>query len=113
MKNFIKMITRVFSFKKLDTLRRILKRKNAQIRLEREKYVAEKAINSILTSYIFYLAGKCGVIRIPKSEISSALGKYSVTAFSDGNDYVIEVCTCAADGEGDERGKAGRIRTVV
>ena len=106
MKKIFKLI---FNIKKIGAIRHLLGRKNMQIRAEREKYQAEKAVNSILTAYIFYLAAQYGVIRIPKVEISEALGKYTVAAYSDGDDYVIELKGVAECGEGDLRGKAGSI----
>ncbi len=69
----------------------IIKRKNDQIREEREKLRAEECANIILSAYFAILLSERGAVRIPKSEISRALGAYRVNASSDGNDYVIEV----------------------
>lgn len=110
MKNLFKVI---FKIKKFGAMRHLLSRKNIQIRAEREKYQAERAANSILTAYIFYLASQCGIIRIPKAEISAVLGKYAVVAYSDGDDYVIELKDGAILGEGDTGGKAGSLQTLV
>ena len=113
MKKIIKAILNVFNIRKVGAIRHVLKRKNAQIRAEREKYQAEKAANSILVAYIFYLVSQCGVIRIPKAEVSAALGKYEACAYSDGGDYVIELKNAAEAGEGATCGKAGSIQPLV
>lgn len=99
-------------FKRLCALRHVLKRKNIQIRYEREKYRAEKAMNSILTAYVFYLAAKYGNLRIPKAEISALLGKSDVLAYSDGDYYVIKVKNSIGSGEGETSGETGKISRV-
>ena len=100
-------------FKRLCAFRHVLKRKNVQIRCEREKYRAEKAMNSILTAYVFYLAARYGNLRIPKAEISDLLGKGEVLAYSDGENYVIEVKNSGASGEEETGGETGKISRVV
>ena len=78
-------------FGNIKSLREILKIKNSQIREERKKYEAQQAANVILSAYIALLVSKHGSVRIPKKEISEALGKYFVSASALGGDYVIEV----------------------
>lgn len=72
-------------------IRGILKGKNSQIKNEREKYDAERAANLILSAYLALLVSKRGEVRIPKKEISDALGRFFVTASALGDDYIIEV----------------------
>lgn len=78
-------------FNSMKAIRGILKRKNLQIRAEREKLEAERTANAILSAYIALLVSRRGVIKIPKKEISEALGRFSASAVSSGDDYVIEV----------------------
>ena len=106
MKRFFKML---FNTRRFGAIRHLIDRKNMQIRAEREKYQAERAVNSILTAYIFYLASKYGTLRIPRAEISSALGRHTVIAYSDGDDYVINVRDIVDSEEVDARGEAGDI----
>ena len=113
MENIVGKIFKKIKTKKIGAIRRLIARKNIQIRAEREKYQAERAANSILTAYILYLASQTGVIRIPRAEVSAALGKYSVTAYSEGDDYVIELKAADHDGEGELCGKAGNLQGMV
>lgn len=98
-------------FGKIKILRAILKRKNAQIRAEREKYAAERAANAIIAAYLALLVSKRGAVRVPKSEISDALGKFYVSASASGGDYVIEVGELPMSARGREAlgGKTGKI----
>lgn len=111
MKNIIKAI--IVYLKKLVALRHILKQKNLQILSEREKYQAEKAANSILSAYVFYLASERGVIRVPKAVVSDLLGKCEVIAYSEGGDYVIEAKRSVSFGKVETSGKAGQISGLV
>lgn len=97
--------------KKIKIIRGILKRKNAQLRDERQKYEAEKAANLILSAYVAVLAARCGELRIPKKEISEALGRFFVNASVSGDDYVIEVGehSSRSFGGGAGFGKTGRV----
>ena len=61
--------------KKINIIREILKRKNAQIRAERERALAAEVQNHIYASYILYLAASTGEARIKKSEIAKTVGK--------------------------------------
>ena len=90
--------------KKINIIREILRHKNSQIRLEREKTAAEQSMNIILSAYLAMLVDARGTVRIPKRQISEALGKYRVTASSDGESYIISVVPMSMD-IGDGRGK--------
>ena len=76
--------------KKIDIIRRILKRKNAQIREEREKYIAEKNKNYILATHLTLLTANKGEIRIPAKDIREAMGKYYMKARMDGDYFIIK-----------------------
>ena len=104
-----KVFNVIFNIRKFGAIRHLINRKNMQICAEREKFQAEKAANSILSAYVFYLASKYGIVRIPKAEISEAIGKHTVVAYSDGEDYVIGLKDIAASKEGGARGKTGDI----
>lgn len=78
-------------FNGMKVIRGILKRKNEQIRSEREKLESERVANAILSAYVALLVSRHGAVRIPKKEVSEALGKYFARASSHGDDYVIEV----------------------
>ncbi len=79
----------MFRFNRI--IKEILKRKNEQIKKEREKLRAQECANMIMSAYFTILLCERGAVRIPKSEISRVLGSYRVHASSDGDDYVIEV----------------------
>ena len=79
----------MFNFRKL--LRYYLKSKNSRIKKAIEAAEAAKCENRILSVYIALIASKYGVIKIPKKEISEALGRYGVLTSSDGDNYIIEV----------------------
>ena len=72
-------------------IRSILLRKNRQIKAVREIAAAQESMNVILSAYIAILADKKGTVTIPKCEVSEALGKYRVSAHSEGDNYVITV----------------------
>ena len=86
-------------FQKLKSIIYILRRKNQQIKEAVEKAGAAQSANVILSAYIAVLVDKHGAVRIPKKTISEALGKYKVTALSEGEDYVIEVSSVCESGE--------------
>ena len=77
---------RTFNF-----IRSVLLRKNRQLKAAREMVKAQESMNVILSAYIAILADRHGAVTIPKSAVSEALGKYRVSAHSDGENYVIEV----------------------
>lgn len=98
-------------FNSMKAIREILKRKNLQIRVEREKLEAERAANMILSAYIALLVSQRGSIKIPKKEVSEALGKFIACASSVGEDYVIEVGELPRHscGKGKRGGQTGNI----
>lgn len=75
--------------KKINIIRKILKRKNAQIGAEREKYIAEKNKNYILATFLTLLTENKGEIRIPKKDIRAIMGKYCMQAREEGEDFII------------------------
>jgi len=72
-------------------IRSIMLRKNRQIMLAREMAQAQESMNVILSAYIAILADERGTVIISKSRVSEALGKYRVSAHSEGDNYVISV----------------------
>lgn len=78
-------------FNYIKSIKKIIKRKNAQIRAEREKLEAAEAANRIYAAYIVWFASKHGEILIPKREISALLGKYRAEVSYTSDDYVINV----------------------
>jgi len=83
----------------------LLRRKNKQIRQERERADGCEQINRILTAYLAILLERRGSVRIPKAQIKEALGRYCSAVISSGNDYVITVSreeTEGSDGGGAE-----------
>ena len=77
----------------------IIRLKNCEIRAEREKNQALEITNTIISAYLSVLVEKLGSVRIPKREISAALGGFITTATADGDDYVIAVTKSDAAGE--------------
>ena len=69
----------------------IVRLKNKEIRSERERNQALEITNTIISAYLAVLVERLGSVRIPKSQISAALGGYVTTASADGDDYVITV----------------------
>ena len=98
-------------FQKIKIIRSILKRKNAQIRAEREKYIAEMAVNVILAAYLTLLVSKQGTVRLPRKEVREALGKFHVSFSASGEDYIIEAAELpmSARGKGALGGKTWKI----
>ena len=90
--------------KKFNIFKNILIKKNRQIREAEQRIRAEQSANVILSAYVAILGGKRGVTRIAKREVSEALGKYRVSAHSEGDDYVITVMGGDAQDGGDKRG---------
>ena len=90
---------------RMNLIAALLRRKNKQIRQEREKADGLEEINRILTAYLAILLEKRGSVRIPKAQIKEALGGYASAVISSGNDYVITVSreeTEVSDGGGAE-----------
>ncbi|MBQ4091513.1 MAG: hypothetical protein IJC64_04275 [Clostridia bacterium] len=77
--------------RKLHFLRNVLRAKNAQIKSARDMAEAQKSANVILSAYVAILAKRQGEVRIPKSAVSEALGRYRVSAEAQGDCYVITV----------------------
>ena len=98
-------------FNSFKVIRGIMKRKNLQLRAEREKYEAERAANVILSAYLALLVSRHGAVRVPKKEISGALGRFMARASVSGDDYVIEVGEVGAVGRGKDTrfGSTGKI----
>ena len=97
--------------KKINIRRSILKRKNAQVKQERQKYEAERAANVILSANVAIIAARYGEVRIPKKDISEALGRFFVNSSSSGDDYLIVAGEhSSSDGGGVvDFGKTGRV----
>lgn len=96
----------------MKAIKGILKRKNAQIRAEREKFEAERMTNSILAAYLFvFISELGGSAKIPKKSVSEALGRFAVNAYPSDDDYVIEVKELSAKPCGKDTGfgKAGKL----
>ena len=81
----------------------ILRVKNKELRAEREKNQALEITNTIISAYLSVLVERLGSVRIPKKEISAALGGYITRARAEGDDYVITVEK--EDAQGECRGK--------
>ena len=79
-----------FLYRILD-IRRIIKRKKAQIRAEREKLMAAETANRIYAAYILYCAAGEGAVRVPKDEIARTVGKYRADISASENEYIISV----------------------
>ena len=77
--------------KRMMLIAALIRRKNRQIRLEKEKNEGYAEINRILTAYLSLLIEKRGSVRVPKAQIKEALGRCSSAVVSSGNDYVITV----------------------
>ena len=69
----------------------LLKRKNKQIRLERERCRAMEETNKIISAYVGLLVAKCGVVEFPKALLADAIGKFSVSVCQNDGYYKINV----------------------
>jgi len=78
-------------FNYIKSIKKIIKRKNAQIRAEREKLEAAETANRIYAAYIVWFASKHGEVSVPKREISALLGKYRADVSYTSDDYIISV----------------------
>lgn len=79
----------MFNFTK--AIRGVLKRKNAQIRAEREMLLAANETNKILATYIMLLSSGQEVTKVSKVDVSKALSNYSAEIFSDEDNYIIKI----------------------
>ena len=84
-------------FDRILDIRRIIKRKNAQIRAEREKLAAAEVQNRIYASYILCLAANVGEARIKKSAIAEIVGKYRAEVSATADEYIINVREIGAE----------------
>ena len=84
-------------FSRIFDIKRIIKRKNAQIRAEREKFTAAQVQNHIYASYILCLAAGEGEVRISKAEIAETVGKYRADVSATEDEYIIRVKEIADD----------------
>ena len=78
-------------FIRIFDIRRIIKRKNAQLREEREKLLAAEAVNRILSTYLLCFIKETGEIRVSKNKISDEFGKYRVEVSASDEEYVMSV----------------------
>ena len=78
-------------FKFRRALKYLLKSKNSQIKTALDRAEAVSCENRILSAYIAFIASRYGVVRIPKKDISEALGRFGIITSSDKDDYIIEV----------------------
>ena len=99
-------------FKITKIIRSILKRKNLQIRAEREKLEAAEWANKILSAYIAVLA-EGSEVKVKKNDISRALTQVSIDVSCTDEYYIIrakantptaQINTCAPSVP--ERGEA-------
>ena len=79
----VKMVNKV--------IKHILRIKNRQIKLERERSHAAEEANRILSAYVAFLAGRTGEVRVPRAEIGRMLGKCNASVARSGEDYVISI----------------------
>ena len=77
----------------------IMSLKNREIKALKEQTQALEITNTIISAYLSVLVERLGGVRIPKREISAALGGFVTTAQSDGEDYVIKVEKLSPVGE--------------
>ena len=78
-------------FNLTKAIRGVLRRKNVQIRAEREKFLAERETNKILSAYIALLASGQEALRISKADVREALNSYGTDGSSDKDCYIIKV----------------------
>ncbi|MGM9644193.1 MAG: hypothetical protein ACI3X1_03810 [Eubacteriales bacterium] len=79
----------MFNFTK--AIRGVLRRKNAQIRAEREKFLAAHEANKILSAYIAVLASEQDAVKVSKADVRTALNRYCTDISSDKDCYIIKV----------------------
>lgn len=78
-------------FKKILDIRRVIKRKNEQLRGEREKLLAAEAANRILSNYLLCFVKKAGEVRVTKAEMTEIFGNYRADVSANDDEYVIKV----------------------
>ena len=76
-----------------------IRAKNKELRAEKERNQALEITNAIISAYLAILVEKLGSVRIPKKEVSLALGSFVTRASSDGEDYIITVEKSSFAGE--------------
>ena len=78
-------------YNRIFDIRRIIKRKNKQIREEREKLLAAEAVNRILSTYLLCFIKEAGEIHVAKNKISDEFGKYRVEVSASDEEYIMSV----------------------
>lgn len=94
----------MFNFTK--AIRWFLRHKNAQIRAEKEKFLAEHETNKILSAYIALLASKQESVKVSKADVRDALNRYSTEISSDNDYYIIKVNMSKDDSLGNGESRA-------
>lgn len=74
-----------------DRLSYIIEERNRLIKHYREKCEGLEEINTLIKTILFFLLCKNGETEIDKSELASALGKYSLKFRIDDSSYFISV----------------------
>ena len=82
-----------------DDFEAMLRLKNREIRNEREKTREKDITNLIISAYLSLLVERLGTFRVPKKEVSRALGSLVTVAACDGEDYLITVKKLTDTGE--------------
>ena len=83
--------------KRLGIIGNLLRYKNRQIKLERERAILGEEVNRILATYLALFISK-DEVRVSCEEISATLGKYRAVVSKEGEDYLIKVIPCVCDG---------------
>lgn len=88
--------------KRLGIIGNLLRYKNRQIKLERERAILGEEVNGILATYLALLVSKKEV-RVSCDEISALLGKYRAVVEREGEDYLIKVVASVCDSINEEK----------
>lgn len=82
-----------------ERLSYIIEERNRLIKHYREKCEGLEEINTLIKSILFFLLCKNGETKIDKSELSAALGKYSLKFRIDDSNYFVSVTESESHGD--------------
>lgn len=91
-----------------EKLSYIIEERNRLIKHYREKCEGLEEINTLIKTILFFLLCKNGETKIDKSELATALGKYSMKFRMDDSNYFVSVieseglCTADSGGHNEE-----------
>ena len=94
-----------------ERLSNIIEERNRLIKHYREKCEGLEEVNTLIKTVLFFLLCKNGETKIQKSELSAALGKYTLKFRMDDSNYFVsaEATDCHGDTDSGEANEEKQI----